>query len=157
MMSKPIFKLRTVLSLATLSACVLSFAPATQAAGLLGGATGGAGGTLSPRNLDLNGHGRANVARDGNAQLPRGEKLRDAAGSKVGEVKGGVEDAKGSASEAKGSLAATKGAAIDKAQQGKDAVSGSASGSATSSGSVGVKREGGAVDASASGEVSAGR
>lgn len=147
MASKPTFKFRTVLSLATLSACVLSFAPAAHA-GLLGGASGGVGGTLSPRNLDLNGQGRANVAHDGNAQLPRGEKLRDATGSASGE--------------AKGTLGAAKGAATDKAQQAQGTVSGTAGGTATAgtasaSGGAGVKREGRAVNASASGEASVSR
>lgn len=176
MVSKPISKFRTVLSLATLSACVLSFAPAAHA-GLLGGATGSVGGTLSPRSLELNDQARANVASDGNAQLPRGEKLRDAAGSAAGE--------------AKGSLGAAKGAATDRAQQAQGTVSGTASGTATAggtiamekaaaaksggadtaatgmagktagtasaSGSAGVKREGRAVNASASGEASLSR
>ena len=164
MTTKPIFKFRTVLSLATLSACVLSFAPAAHA-GLLGGATGGVGGTLSPRSLDLNGQGHANVARDGNAQLPRGEKLRDATGSAAGSATG----------EAKSTLGAAKGAATDKAQQAQGKVSGTASGTAdtaatagkttaaktagtaSASGSADVKREGRAVNASASGEASVSR
>lgn len=178
MVSKPISKFRTALSLATLSACVLSFAPASHA-GLLGGATGSVGGTLGPRNLDLNGQGRANVARDGNAQLPRGENLRDGAGSAAGE--------------AKGTLGAAKGATTDRAQRAQGTVSGTASGTATAggaiamekaaaaksggadtaatatraagqtagtvsaSGSADVKREGRAVNASAAGEARVGR
>lgn len=166
MMSKPIFKLRTVLSLATLSACMLGFAPAAQA-GLLGGVTGGAGGTLSPRQLDLNGQGRANVARDGKAQLPRGDKLRDAAGSTTGEAKGSLGAAKGAAADqaqqTQGAATAGGAIALEKAGGAKGgaadaaATAGKSSGSASASGSAGVKREGGAVNASASGEAGVSR
>jgi len=170
-MSKQIFKFRSVLSLATLSACVLTFAPAAQA-GLLGGATGNVGGTLSPRNLDLNGQGRANVARDGTAQLPRGEKLRDAAGNATGEAKGSVGAAKDAATDkaaqaqgaATGTAKAGTSAATEKAAEVKNG-SGEAAATATASKSVGkasaggtgsasAKREGRSVNATASGDGS---
>lgn len=169
MASKPIFKFRTVLSLATLSACVLSFAPAAHASPL-GGATGGVGGTLSPRNLELNGQGRANVARDGNAQLPRGEKLRDATGSASAEAKGAVTDkarqAQGTVSGTVSGTATADGAiAMEKAAAAKSGgaateatgTAGKTAGTASAGGSAGVKREGRAVNASASGEASVNR
>lgn len=157
MMSKPIFTFRALLSLATLSACVLIAAPAAHAGLLGGGATGGLGGTLSPRTLDLNGQVGANVARDGDARLPHGEKLREAAG--------------GAAAQAQGTLGAARGAAADKAQQTQGMLSGTVNGganamgavaaqkpgNASASGSADVKPESRSVNASASGTASVGR
>ncbi len=164
MMSKPVPKFRVLLSLAALSAGALSFAP-VQAQLLGGNASGGLGGTLSPRQLDVGGQLRAN------AQLPRGEALRDAAGKTAAQARGTAGAAADTAVQAQGTAttkalqaqamatgtAQAAGAiAADKAVSVQD-TAGRAAGMASAGGDVTVKPEGRGVSASASGQANVSR
>jgi len=172
---------RTVLSLATLTACL---AVSTAHAGLLGGA-GSFGGTAGPRGLDIGGQGGVSVQRDTSA-LPNGNKLRTTADS----LKGQAGDAKATAGDAavrsqvgvNAVAQATRDTALDNAATAKSAVGGSTSaaaattagtaatangvtsasgstprGNAAASGSAGIARAGRSMNASASGDAAVSR
>lgn len=73
-MSKQRFAPRSTLNLVVLSACLMA---GSAQASLLGG-SGGVGGALSPRGVDLSGRGDATLTRDG-ARVPgMTDKARDA-------------------------------------------------------------------------------
>ncbi|HWH82897.1 MAG TPA: hypothetical protein VNU71_11760 [Burkholderiaceae bacterium] len=120
---------RTVLSLATLTACL---AVSTAHAGLLGGA-GSLGGTVGPRGLDIGGQGSVSVQRDTSA-LPNGNKLRTTADG----LKGQASDAKVTAGEVSGqsqvgvnaAAQATRDTALDNAATARSTVGGSTSAAA---------------------------
>ena len=172
MKSKQVLPFRALLSVAALAAGGLVFAPAH--AQLLGGsAAGGLGGTLSPRHIDANGQLRAN------AQLPRGEKLRETVGQNAVQARGNVGattdkavqlqgaavdktlQAQGMASGMAQATAQAGGAiAVDKAATVKQAttdVAGQATSTASVTGGVSVKPDNRGVSVSASGQAKASR
>lgn len=138
---------------------------------LLGGgsATGSLGGTLSPRQLDVNGQLRAK------APLPRAEQFRETAGQASMQARGSVDATADAAVKAQGAAVdkavKVQGAAVDKTVQAQGAVSGTASATAkeaagqaaqagkavSATGGVSVKPQDGGVDASASGQARASR
>ena len=171
---------RALLCVAAIAASGLLAEPAR--AQLLGGgsATGSLGGTLSPRQLDVNGQLRAK------APLPRAEQLRETAGQATAQARGNVDATADTAVKAQGAaieraakvqaMAVDKavkvqGVAAEKAAQVQGTVSGSASATAkeaageagqagkavSASGSMTVKPQDGGVDASASGQARASR
>lgn len=159
MISKQAITFRALLSVAALSAAGLMSVPA-QAQLLGGSATGGLGGTLSPRQLDAS--GQLGVK----AQRPRGEPLRETAGQTTGAAAQAAAQARGSVNATTDKAVQLQGAAVGKAVQAQGMVSGTAgttakdvssqaTQAASAEGSASVKREDGGVSASASGEAKA--
>lgn len=158
MITPQAFTFRALLSIAALSAASLMSVPA-QAQLLGGSATGGLGGTLSPRQLDASGQLRAK------AQLPRGEALRETASQTTGQA---AVQARGNVSAAADKAVQLQGAATTKTLQTQGMVSSTAgttakdvasqaTQTASANGSVAVKPEDGGVSASASGQAKASR
>lgn len=118
-MTTQVFSSRTVLTLATLAACL---AASTAHAGVLGGAGSTLGATVGPRSLDIGGQARAGLQRDAVA-LPSGDKLRETTGAATGQV-GQAKDAataKGAQvqADAHASAQANRDAAVDQAASAK--------------------------------------
>ena len=134
MKNPQILSIRALLSVAALAAGGLAFVPA-QAQLLGGNAAGGLGGTLGPRQLDVTGQLGAQ------GQLPRGEKLRDAAGKTAGKAAGqATAQAGAGASVAAEKAAQTQGAAVDKTLQTQATASGMASAAAQTGGAIAVEK-----------------
>ena len=118
MSSKPFFTFRSLVPLAALSTCALTVSLPVGAMGL-GGTLGAAGATFNPGGADLLVSGRAQLVRHDPAHLPRGERLRDAAGSVASGASDRLQRAQGAdltgrTVQGAGSLnAAARGMAID--------------------------------------------
>lgn len=165
MISKQAFAFRALLSVAALAAAGMMSVPA-QAQLLGGSATGGLGGTLSPRQIDANGQLRAK------AQLPRAEQLRETAGQTSTQATAQATQAavqsRGNVDAAADKAVQLQGAATAKALQTQGMATATAATTAkdgadkatriaSANGSVSVKPEDGGVNASASGQAQASR